>query len=137
MPLIVRWPAGITDPGRTEHGIVEAVDVVPTLLAAAGIQIPPQVQGESLLPALEAQPFDGKDAALTEMHGWKCLRNERFRYLVEADGRESLYDLATDAAGYAEVSHDPAVTAALSEARHQLLTRLVAGERPLPRVWPY
>ena len=137
VPLIVRWPAGIIDPGRTEHGIVEAVDVLPTLLAGAGIQIPPQVQGTSLLPALEAQPFSGRETALTEMHGWKSQRNERFRYLVEADGKESLYDLAADTAGYAEVSDDPAMAAALAEARHQLVTRMVASERPLPRIWPY
>ncbi len=40
VPLIVRWPAGVAEPGRTVSDICEGVDVVPTLLAAAGLQLP-------------------------------------------------------------------------------------------------
>lgn len=45
VPMIARWRNGIARPGQTVHHIVEAVDVVPTLLQWAGIPIPPHLQG--------------------------------------------------------------------------------------------
>ena len=83
------------------------MDVLPTLLEAAGLQIPPQLQGQSLLPALQNRPFEGKGSALMEHHGWKNLRIEGFRYLVHADGSESLWDLPNDPHEYHDVASEP------------------------------
>lgn len=141
VPLVVRWPAAVRGPGRTTPAIVEAVDVVPTLLDCAGIQPPPHLQGRSLLPALvdedPAAWAGGRDAALMDNAGWKTLRTERYRYVAEAGGEEKLYDLERDRGEYRDVAGDPAYAAPLAELRARLLTRLIEIERPLPRTWRY
>ena len=48
-PLVVTWPERFS-PGVKADGLVELLDLVPTLLEAAHIDIPPAVQGRSLLP---------------------------------------------------------------------------------------
>jgi len=137
VPFIVRWPGGGFTCGRTAHALVEAVDFVPTLLECAGIPVPYHLQGRSFLPLLQGKTNQGRTSALTEMTGWKTLRMEGFRYVVGADGKEILYDLALDPGGYQDVSDDPSYASVLAEVRHELLRRLIERERPIPRVWPY
>lgn len=52
MPLVVRWP-GVTSPGTVCNEIVSNVDFAETLLDAAEVAIPNDMQGESLLPLLQ------------------------------------------------------------------------------------
>lgn len=137
VPLLVRWPAGLATPGRTPAGIAEAVDVVPTLLECAGIPLPEELQGRSLLPALRNEPWAGRASALVEHRGWKGIRTERHRYLFEAGGRESLFDLEADPGEYVNVAAEPAYANTLAAARAELLRHLLDAERPLPRTWPY
>lgn len=137
VPLVVRWPQGVRSPGRTAPGIAEAVDVVPTLLECAGVPVPPQVQGRSLLPVLEGRECSGRDSALMEQRGWKSLRTTRYRYLCESSGKESLWDLERDSGEYVDVAGDPAYGEVLSEMRGRLLRRVIENEQPLPRAWSY
>jgi arylsulfatase A-like enzyme len=136
VPLLVRWPETGAPVGRTVSRVVEAVDVVPTLLESAGIPLPAHLQGRSLLPLARGEDA-GPEAALMEMTGWKALRSRDFRYVVHADGRERLFDLRSDPGEYRDVADDPAYGAALAELRHALLRRLIERERPLRRIWPY
>ena len=134
VPLIIDAP-GMTA-GQTRADIVESVDIVPTLLELAGIQIPHFLQGQSLAPIL-AGGDTAKSVALTEGNGWKSLRTADFRYLAHSDGRENLWDLRDDPGAYRDVASDAAYADALAECRHALLTRLLDMERPLPRAWTY
>ena len=111
VPLIVRAPNAIPEAGKVVHDIVECIDIVPTLLTAAGIPIPRGLQGNCLLPALtdDCLPDDG--LGLTEYTGWKSLRAPGLRYVSEANGQEALYDLATDPAEYCNVAANPAYAA--------------------------
>lgn len=57
-PLVMRWPGRIA-PGGVERGLVSAVDLMPTVLAAAGAPLPdgPDYPGRALLgPAPPAPP---------------------------------------------------------------------------------
>ena len=72
VPLILSSPAGRR--AQTHDGIVEAVDIAPTLLELAGIQIPPFMQGASLARVVEAGEPTAKDIAITEGSDWKSLR---------------------------------------------------------------
>jgi arylsulfatase A-like enzyme len=143
VPLIVRWPGQVRHPGRTITAIVEAVDVVPTLLEGVGIPIPYEVQGRSRIRELRAADSDDGESAhragsaLTEMTGWKTLRMEGFRYVIEATGREALYDLKRDPAGYCDVSSEPCAARTLARMRRVLVQRLLDRERPMPREWAY
>lgn len=135
VPLIIAAPDGTQ--GQTHKGIVEAVDIVPTLLELAGIQIPPYMQGESLAGIVEGKGNGLDSVALTEGAGWKCLRTAQFRYLVHADGREALWDLRIDPGEYEDVSASGEYAEELAECRRLLLKRLLEIERPLPRTWTY
>ncbi|HEY8742273.1 MAG TPA: sulfatase-like hydrolase/transferase, partial [Chloroflexota bacterium] len=139
VPLLIRCPGNHVQQGHTVQRIVEAVDVVPTLLELAGIQRPPFLQGRPLpLAALpHAQATSEEPSALTEGAGWKVLRTAFHRYVTHADGRELLFDLATDPGEYHDVAGDAAYREILAEHRHTLLRRVLAMERPLPRVWSY
>lgn len=69
VPLIISWP-GRFKSGLRSDALVELVDVVPTLLDAAGIPIPSRVQGKSLfdLCAGSADPHHHKDYVYTEYY---------------------------------------------------------------------
>lgn len=135
VPFMVRGP-GVRAATRCDE-IVEAVDAVPTLLELCGIQKPPHLQGDSLAGALAGGEGPGDGLALLESNGAKVLRSAGHRYLVRADGSESLWDLQTDPGEYRDVAADPACAGVLAEHRRLLLQRLTAMERPRPRVWSY
>jgi len=88
-PLLMRWPGRIRA-GTCVEEMVTAIDVMPTVLEAAGLPIPGAVQGRSFLPLLRgdrAGPFH--DAVFSEMtyhvhylptraartREWKYIRN--------------------------------------------------------------
>lgn len=53
MPLAIRWPGRIK-PGQKRPELVSHADLAPTFLEAAGLPIPPEITGQSLLPLLTA-----------------------------------------------------------------------------------
>lgn len=53
-PLVARWP-GVIRPGGVNRDLVSNLDFAPTLLSAAGVETPADVQGSSLMPLLKGQ----------------------------------------------------------------------------------
>jgi arylsulfatase A-like enzyme len=53
-PLVVRWP-GVVAAGRVNSDLVSNLDFAETFLEAAGISIPAEMQGRSLVPVLKGQ----------------------------------------------------------------------------------
>lgn len=51
-PTMFSWP-GVIPPGRRGHQLCSSVDIVPTILAAAGAAIPGNLPGYNLLPILK------------------------------------------------------------------------------------
>lgn len=51
VPLFIHWPSGITQPVQNDQ-LVTALDILPTVLDASGIQLPGNIDGKSLLPYL-------------------------------------------------------------------------------------
>lgn len=75
MPLAVRWGAEV--PGkRTIHDFVSLTDFAPTFLQAAGVEVPVQMTGQSLLPVLTSNASgvtqSGRSQVVTaiERHVW-------------------------------------------------------------------
>ena len=136
VPLLIRWPNAGT--ARQCSQMVEAVDVLPTLLDCAGIQIPPHVQGRSLRPLLTGdEAYSERASVLMEFTGWKIVRSENFRYVAHGDGREFLYDLRQHWGEYRDVTEDGHYNSTLAEHRHTLVQRLIEMERPRDKVWSY
>ena len=61
-PFLVQWPAGDINNGtiETEH-MVSTVDLMPTILDAAGIEIPENVDGRSIIPILRGEKQEDRD----------------------------------------------------------------------------
>ncbi len=54
VPLAIRFPGGIGQPGSTTDALVSLTDLAPTFLDAAGVTTPDDMTGRSLLPLLAA-----------------------------------------------------------------------------------
>jgi len=96
-PWIVRWPgkvkAGVVD----EENFISGIDYVPTVLDAAGLPLPPGMDGRSFLPLLAGGRQDGRDRVFTcyndtsgrKAFPMRCLQTCRFGYIFNgwSDGK--------------------------------------------------
>lgn len=137
VPLIMRAPGWTSADGQHCDALVEAVDVLPTLLDFAGLPVPSDLQGRSLGGYLRGEAVAERESALTEFAGWRSLRTAEYRYLVHADGRECLYHLAPGADSKRDVAAEPAHATARADHCRMALARLLQAEQPKRRVWPY
>jgi N-sulfoglucosamine sulfohydrolase len=65
IPLLVRWPGGAEAGVMREEG-VSTVDLMPTLLEAAGVAVPEGLAGRSLAPLLRGESVPWREAVATE-----------------------------------------------------------------------
>ncbi len=85
--LIVRWPDGGVPLGSAVPDLVSNLDILPTILQAAGFPIPAEVQGTSILALLRGEPHRARKAIYAEktFHSYydpmRCVRTERFKYI--------------------------------------------------------
>ena len=102
VPLILAGP-GISA-GSVSNVVGRGVDVMPTLVDAAGLQVPEHLDGRSLKLALESRTMDDEgtyiESLLAERQfGWAPLRGFRDSRWKFIDAPEpELYDLLQDAA---------------------------------------
>lgn len=68
-PFVVHWPRGVGQPGIPTKGLVSAIDIAPTILAAAGIEAADTMQGVSFLPLLADPEAEVRQVAFSE-HNW-------------------------------------------------------------------
>lgn len=145
-PLILRMPGAAAN-GREAHGLVEFVDVYPTLCELAALPMPAGLHGRSLAPLPEDAEATVKEAAFSQFprrhHGRSsmgyAMRTVRHRYIEWIDlasggaiARE-LYDHDEDAGedeNIADRVENEALVAAPSAEMCRTLPRPV-GE-PLP-----
>ena len=105
VPLIIRWP-GVAEEGHRVPHLVQHIDLAPTILEAAGIEIPEQMEGTSLLPYLKGEKDDPIYPYLvseecTRMMKW-ALRTDRYKFILARERdylgnpMRELYDLEED-----------------------------------------
>ena len=134
VPLIVRLP-GERQPGASTMGLVELVDLYPTLVDLCGLAQPEGREGPSFRPLLEDPSRQWKSAIFSEArrngaHG-RTVRTARYRYSeftpLEGDGEKELelYDLEKDPREYDNLADD----SAHQELRAKLAQQLEAGWR--------
>ena len=51
MPFLIRWP-GVIEPGSKPKELIQNIDYAPSFLEMAGLEVPDEVQGESIVPIL-------------------------------------------------------------------------------------
>jgi choline-sulfatase len=116
VPLLIKLPGAPAEKlsaGKRVESRVGLVDVLPTILDAVGVAVPPEVQGESLLglmrpkpaaaasatelPALPERPSYAESDYAHDAYGWSSLRSLRTgKYLYIKAPRQELYDQASD-----------------------------------------
>jgi arylsulfatase len=107
-PLIAHWPRGIAARGELRHDAGHVIDLVPTILDAAGATrsethqeagskgpIPP-FPGKSLVPAFARDGSVHRDALWWEHEGNRAIRMGDWKLVAARDRPWELYDLATD-----------------------------------------
>lgn len=104
-PLIIRRPGAVGN-GTASRGIVEFIDIYPTVALAAGLTLPARLSGRSLLPLLEAPQRAWDHPAFTQILRpgggtpvmGRTVRTDRWRYTEWAGGSAGieLYDHASD-----------------------------------------
>ncbi|MXW00524.1 MAG: sulfatase [Holophagales bacterium] len=136
VPLLVRLPGG-GQAGEVAAGLVELVDLYPTLVELCNLPAPAhELEGTSFRPLLDDPARPWKSAAFSEskrgqFHG-RTLRTQRYRYTewtpLRAAGGETereLYDLEEDPFEYENLASDPGRREQIEE----LSRRLRAGWR--------
>lgn len=71
VPMVFHWPAKLT-PRTVDTQVASLIDVMPTVLSAAGIEVPEDVQGQDLMPVLSGERADlDRNMAFIETSNWK------------------------------------------------------------------
>lgn len=103
VPLVIRVPKslgqGATTAGSASEGLVELVDLYPTLAELCDVTPPTELQGRSIAPMLRDPSAHGKELAYTVVTRGtqlgRAIRTQQFRYTLWPTGEE-LYDLQAD-----------------------------------------
>ena len=91
IPLIMRWRGKIPENVITPHPVTH-VDITPTILEAAGIEVPRFLEGKSLMPTMKDPAKQINDVVFMEFNRFE-LNNEAgsAQAMVNIEVRESLH----------------------------------------------
>ena len=152
----VRVPALLSGPGFHGGGRIDAlvslVDLPPTLLDAAGIPVPPEMQGRSVLPLVNGNAQDWPEEVfvqISESQVGRAVRSSRWKYSVTAPGKHGgkdagsetyteafLYDLQADPYELTNLVGLESHQKVAEVMRGRLLRRMVAAGEPKPDITP-
>jgi arylsulfatase A-like enzyme len=129
VPLLMRYPQSWDLPRNTRlEGPVELRDIMPTLLDAAGVEIPESVDGESLLKLAR----DGREGwrdfvqgehttCYTFEHGMQYITDGLEKYIwFHHTGEEQFFDLREDPGECCDLAGDPAQAERVARWRRRL-----------------
>lgn len=88
-PWIIRWPKVIAQNLVDNEHFISGIDLLPTLLDAAGIRSTGKFDGGSFLPILQGHHQDDREMVFTQFHQtaarrnypMRCIQNKRFGYI--------------------------------------------------------
>ena len=116
IPLVMRYPK-MAKAGNTVSEMVLNADIAPTFLDVAGVQIPAQMQGKSVIPLLQGKNEGWRKSFLFTY--WPdliyfipriaAIRTERYLYSTTPDLKEidELYDEQADPAELNNLAENP------------------------------
>ncbi len=148
VPLVIRWPGHFSE-GKRIKGMIELLDLAPTLIEAAGQPIPQAMQGRSLMPELTGVK-DGdtvrEDVFSEYYNSWThgdaygtMLRTETEKIvLYHGTDQGELYDLEGDPDEFNNLWDDPAYAEMKMRLMQRCFDRSVFTMDPTPeRLGPF
>lgn len=83
IPMIVKWP-GKSQSGTTSDALVQTIDILPTILAAAGIPVFSgcQLNGQNILPIIENKSEKGKYYVYFESGYARAVTDGKWKYMA-------------------------------------------------------
>ena len=119
IPLIVRW-RGVTPEEAVADHPVSHIDITPTIMEAAGLSVPPFLEGKSLMPVLENPEAQVNDVVFMEFNrfewnhdGWggllpiRCAFDGRHKLVINLLHTDELYDIQEDPQEMVNLITDP------------------------------
>lgn len=142
VPFLARWPGRIPAGTVTDH-LVSLVDLAPTFLAAAGLDIPADMDGRNQLPSwIEGVPVRS-DVTVENHHGTNRFHMRSFvtsthKITIHRDRPDGeLFDLQTDPGELNNLWHDPAQQPLKASLLQRFLQATLRDEpTPMPRIAP-
>lgn len=142
VPLVVDWPGPVRSDHRTD-ALVELVDLAPTLLEAAGVDVPRAMQGESFLDVLTGEVDRHRESVYAEAYdavGWQepsdrstMIRTDSYKLVRHHGvGTGELYDLRADPRETNDRWDDPAYASVRTDLLLELSDRMAGTTDPRP-----
>jgi arylsulfatase A-like enzyme len=125
IPMVVRWP-GVTPGGATCDALVTFMDLMPTFLDMAGVDVPDALDARSLTPLLGNPQATWPDVVFAEFHGHhfpypqRMIRSHSHKLVVNPPDINELYDLHADPHELHNLYGHPAY----ADLQHELMARL-------------
>ena len=143
----VHVPTALQGPGFTGGGqvteMVSLIDLPPTLLDCAGIDVPDEMQGRSILPLVRGEAKDWPEEAfiqVSEAQVGRAVRTKRWKYGVDAPDKHGgkdagsdkyveqyLYDLQADPYELSNLIHSEAHQIVRDVMKERLIRRMTAA----------
>jgi uncharacterized sulfatase len=133
IPFIYHDPAREADAGREVNGLHQTVDVFPTLLRRIGLEVPPTVQGRSLIPALDGHPGCSRDFIFAETTMEKTIRSRdwKLNFCVRQPDRGQLFRMGACPDETTNLWSDPDLAHVRQRMMQQLTAWMVRCEQPV------
>jgi len=132
IPLLVRYPRMVKAQSTIDFTTL-SIDLFPSLLELAGVAVPKNVHGRSLVPLLRGEDLPPRRSFLIEYYsdtvwprirnmGYKAVRTDRWKYVqyTELYGMDELYDLKADPYELTNLIGRPGTEDVLHEMRREL-----------------
>ncbi len=130
MPFLVRWP-GVIQPGSSQSAMGINVDFAPTFMQAAGLPVPADMQGHSLVPLFHGErPADWRSSWYYRYYHDPGDHNTRAHYGVRTETHKliyfwkidqwEMYDLVKDPAELHNIHGDPAEAGTFAKLKAEL-----------------
>lgn len=157
----IRVPALLTGPrfdtGSVINEPVSLIDLPPTLLDAAGLDVPERMDGRSILSLLRGKSKDWPEETfvqISEAEIGRAIRTKRWKYAVAAPATNGwrggmseqrseayveryLYDLASDPAERVNLVGRGDYRSVADDLRSRLRARIVEAGEPEPELHPF
>jgi len=138
IPLAVRWP-GIVPAGAVSDRLVTHMDIVPTILEAAGADMPSPLDGESMVRLIQhPHSASWREDLMCQHHGHgaphfqRLLRRGPYKYVAHLDDMDELYNLERDPYEQHNLIDEPTLRHVLTDMRERLCRQMVAYDDNAP-----